>query len=223
MMSDPDLHHVEEALENLDFLIVQDIFLTETAKFAHVVFPSACFAEKDGTFTNTERRVQRVRKAIDPPGEAKQDWQIICELASILGYPMAYHSPEEIFNEITSLTPSYAGMSYARLEGKGLAWPCPNAEHPGTPYLHKEGKFSRGKGMFFAIEFKEPQENPDEEYPDSHHRASLYHYHTGTMTRRSSALHAHRPENGGNQPGLSRQAKYCRRGNGEINYPAGQY
>jgi formate dehydrogenase major subunit len=196
MMSDPDLHHVEEALENLDFLIVQDIFLTETAKFAHVVFPSACFAEKDGTFTNTERRVQRVRKAIDPPGEAKQDWQIICELASILGYPMAYHSPEEIFNEITSLTPSYAGMSYARLEGKGLAWPCPNAEHPGTPYLHKEGKFSRGKGMFFAIEFKEPRENPDEEYPLILTTGrSLYHYHTGTMTRRSSALHAHRPEN----------------------------
>ena len=187
---------MEEALENLDFLIVQDIFLTETAKFAHVVFPSACFAEKDGTFTNTERRVQRVRKAIDPPGEAKQDWQIICELASILGYPMAYHSPEEIFNEITSLTPSYAGMSYARLEGKGLAWPCPNAEHPGTPYLHKEGKFSRGKGMFFAIEFKEPRENPDEEYPLILTTGrSLYHYHTGTMTRRSSALHAHRPEN----------------------------
>ena len=113
-----------------------------------------------------------------------------------MGYPMAYNSPEEIFNEMAPLTPSYAGMSYARLEGKGLAWPCPNAEHPGTAYLHKNGKFSRGKGLFSAIEFKEPKENPDEEYPLILTTGrSLYHYHTGTMTRRSSALHAYKPEN----------------------------
>jgi formate dehydrogenase major subunit len=196
MMSDPDLHHVEEALENLDFLVVEDIFLTETAKYADVVLPSACFAEKDGTFSNTERRVQRVRKAVDAPGEAKADWQILCELATRMGYPMSYDSPEEIFEEIRTLTPSYAGITYERLEGKGIPWPCPNTEHPGTPYLHKDGKFSRGKGLFSAIEFKEPRENPDEEYPLILTTGrSLFHYHTGTMTRRASALHAHRPDN----------------------------
>lgn len=196
MMSDPDLNHVKEALDNLDCLIVQDIFLTETAKLADVVFPAACFAEKDGTFTNTERRVQRVRKAIDPPGEARPDWQIFCDLATSMGYPLSYNSAEEIFEEIKSLTPSYAGMSYARIEGKGLAWPCPNAEHPGTAFLHKDGKFSRGKGLFSAIEFKEPRENPDEEYPLILTTGrSLFHYHTGTMTRRSSATDAFKPEN----------------------------
>jgi len=196
MMSDPDLHHVEEALENLDFLVVQDIFLTETARFADVVLPSACFAEKDGTFSNTERRVQRVRQAVTPPGEARQDWQIICQLAARMGYPMEYASAEEIFREIASLTPSYAGMSYPRLEGKGLAWPCPTPEHPGTVFLHKEGKFTRGKGHFHAVEFKEPRENPDADFPLILTTGrSLYHYHTGTMTRRSSALHAHRSTN----------------------------
>jgi len=195
MMSDPDLHHVEEALEKLDFLVVQDIFLTETAKYADVVLPGATFAEKDGTFSNTERRVQRVRKAIDPVGDAKPDWQIICELASRMGYPMQYNSPEDIFEEMKTLTPSYAGMSYARLEGRGLQWPCPSADHPGTPFLHKDGKFSRGKGAFNAIEFKEPRENPDEEYPLILTTGrSLFHYHTGTMTRRSSALDKHMPE-----------------------------
>jgi len=196
MMSDPDIHHVEEALKNLEFLVVQDIYLTETAKYAHVVFPSTCFAEKDGTFTNTERRVQRVRKAVDPPGEARLDWQIICGLADKMGYPMNYRSPEDIFEEIRTVTPSYAGMTYERIEGKGLTWPCPNPEHPGTPYLHKDGKFSRGKGLFHAIEFKEPRENPDAEYPLILTTGrSLFHYHTGTMTRRSSALHAFKPVN----------------------------
>lgn len=195
MMSDPDLHHVEEALEKLDFLVVQDIFLTETAKYADVVLPGACFAEKDGTFSNTERRVQRVRKAVDPPGEAKVDWQVICELATRMGYPMSYDSAEEIFEEIRTLTPSYAGMTYARLEGKGLQWPCPSEDHPGTPFLHKDGKFSRGKGAFTAIEFKEPAEVADEEYPLILTTGrSLFHYHTGTMTRRSSALDKHMPE-----------------------------
>ncbi len=194
MMSDPDLHHVEEALEKLDFLVVQDIFLTETARYADVVLPGVTFAEKDGTFTNTERRVQRVRKAIEPIDGARPDWQIICELATRLGYPMHYNSPEEIFEEMKALTPSYAGMSYARLEGRGLQWPCPSADHPGTPFLHKDGKFSRGKGAFSAIEFKEPQELPDEEYPLILTTGrNLFHYHTGTMTRRSSALDQHVP------------------------------
>lgn len=195
MMSDPDLHHVEEALEKLDFLVVQDIFLTETARYADVVLPGVTFAEKDGTFTNTERRVQRVRKAIDPIDGAKPDWQIICELATRMGYPMHYNSPEEIFEEMKALTPSYAGMSYARLEGRGLQWPCPSADHPGTPFLHKDGKFTRGKGLFSAIEFKEPRELPDEEYPLILTTGrNLYHYHTGTMTRRSVALDKHVPE-----------------------------
>ncbi len=195
MMSDPDLHHVKEALEKLEFLVVQDIFLTDTARYADVVLPGACFAEKEGTFTNTERRVQRVRKAVEPPGQAKVDWQIICELAGKMGYPMNYSSAEEIFEEIRSLTPSYAGMTYARLEGKGLQWPCPSEDHPGTPFLHKDGKFTRGKGAFSAIEYKEPAEVTDEEYPLILTTGrNLFHYHTGTMTRRSSALHQHVPE-----------------------------
>jgi len=196
MVSDPDLAHVEEALQNLEFLVVQDIFLTETAKFADVVLPAASFAEKEGTFTNTERRVQRVRKAVDPPGQAREDWKIIGDLASRMGYPMKYSSSEEIFEEIRQLTPSYAGMNYKRLEGRGLVWPCPAEDHPGTPYLHKDGKFTRGKGLFSPVEFIAPAENPDEEYPLILTTGrSLYHYHTGTMTRRSAALDKHVPEN----------------------------
>ncbi len=195
MMSDPDLNHVEDALEKLEFLVVQDIFLTETAQYADVVLPGATFAEKDGTFSNTERRVQRIRKAIDPVGEAKPDWQIICDLSTRMGYTMQYNTSEEIFEEMKALTPSYAGMSYARLAGKGLQWPCPTEDHPGTPFLHKDGKFSRGKGLFSAIDFKEPRENPDDEYPLILTTGrNLFHYHTGTMTRRSSALDQHVPE-----------------------------
>lgn len=195
MVSDPDLHHVEEALEKLDFLLVQDIFLTETARKADVVLPGASFAEKEGTFTNTERRAQRVRKAISTTGSARQDWEILCDLSTRLGYPMSYNSPEEIFEEIRTLTPSYAGMTYGRLDGKGLQWPCPTEEHGGTPYLHKE-KFNRGLGLFHAIEFKEAAELPDDEYPLILTTGrSLYHYHTGTMTRKASGLDAHMPEN----------------------------
>jgi len=196
MVSDPDISHVGEALQKLDLLIVQDIFLTETAELADVVLPSATFAEKEGTFTNTERRVQRVRKAVEPPGDAKEDWQIICELASRMGYNMQYNSAQEIFTEIASLTPSYAGMNYARLEGRGLAWPCPTSDHMGTAYLHKDGHFSRGKGLFSAVEYIEAQENPDEDYPLILTTGrSLFHYHTGTMTRRSAAINEHVPSN----------------------------
>lgn len=195
MVSDPDLQHVEEALDNLELLMVQDIFLTETAQRADVVFPGVTFAEKEGTFSNTERRVQRIRQAITPRGDARPDWQILCELSNRLGYPMNYNSPEEIFNEMKTVTPSYAGMTYERLEGKGLHWPCPTEEHPGTPILHKE-KFNRGLGLFHAIEFKEPAELPDEEYPLILSTGrSLFHYHTGTMTRRAEALDTHQPDN----------------------------
>lgn len=188
MRSDPDVHHVEHALKHLDFLVVQDIFLTETAKLADVVLPGASYAEKDGTFSNSERRVQRVRKAIEPIGNCRPDWAVIQEICNRMGYSMSYSGPEEIFQEIASLTPSYAGISYERLEQGGLQWPCPSADHPGTKYLH-EGKFTRGLGKFHAIDFTPPDELPDEEYPlvlNTGRR--LTHYHTGTMTRRSKGL-----------------------------------
>lgn len=194
MLSDPDLSHVETALRNLDFLVVQDLFLTETAKLAHVVLPSACFAEKEGTFTNTERRVQRVRKAVAAPGEAKPDWEIIAELANRLGYPMSYKGPAEIMAEIAGLAPSYGGMAYERLEKECLQWPCPTEYHPGTKFLHKD-RFTRGLGLFHAIEYIPPAELPDEEYPFILTTGRvLYHYHTGTMTRRSSGTVQRYPE-----------------------------
>ena len=164
LVSDPDLNHAEHCFKQLDFLVVQDIFLTETARLADVVLPSACFAEKDGTFSNTERRVQRVRKAVAPPGDARDDWWITCEIATRLGYPMHYDGPEEIFDELARVTPSYGGLSYARLEKEGIAWPCPTPEHPGTPVLHKE-MFTHGKGVFFAIDYVPPAEMVDADYP----------------------------------------------------------
>jgi len=195
MVSDPDLKHVEVALKNLDFLVVQDIFLTETAQMADVVLPAASFAEKDGTFTNTERRVQRVRKGVEPPGQARPDWEIIADLAARMGYAMQYRSAEEIFAEFTELTPSYAGISYKRLEKEGgIQWPCPTPKHPGTTYLHKD-KFVRGKGLFHAIEFIPPAELPDKEYPLLLTTGRvLYHYHTGSMTRRDTGLNFRYPE-----------------------------
>ncbi len=178
MISDPDLHHVEKGLKNAEFIVVQDIFLTETAQLANVVLPAACFAEKDGTQTSTERRVQKWRKAQDPPGEAKADWQIFCELAKAMGYEkqFPYKSPEEIFTEIAKVTPSYGGMTYARLEKpEALHWPCPTAEHPGTPILHKE-KFAHpdGLGIFTPIEFKYPAEVPGQGLPDHLNHRTLH-------------------------------------------------
>lgn len=194
MISDPDLKHVEAALQKLDFLVVQDIFLTETAQLAHVVLPSVTFAEKDGTFTNTERRVQRLRKAIDPIGEARPDWQIICELASRMGYEMNHGHPSQIMEEIAKLTPSYGGIYYDRLEGDGLQWPCPDRDHPGTRYLHKD-RFTRGLGLFQPVDYIPPAETPDEAYPYllSTGRV-LYHYHTGSMSRRCRGLEEIYPE-----------------------------
>ncbi len=194
MVSDPDVGHVEKALRKAEFLVVQDIFLTPTAELAHVVLPGASFAEKDGTFTNTERRVQLVRKAIEPIGNCKGDWEIIQELSNRLGYPMNYESPEEIMKEISTLTPSYGGITYERLQGEGLAWPCPNKDHPGTKFLHKD-KFARGLGLFHAIEYQPPAEVVDEEFPFWLSTGRVYvHYHTGTMTRVSPSLHAEIPE-----------------------------
>lgn len=194
VLSDPDINHVEKALKAVDFLVVQDIFLTETARLADVVLPGVSFAEKDGTFTNTERRVQRVRKAVKPIGRARQDWEIICDLSNRLGYKMNYENPSQIMEEIASVTPSYGGINYRRIERGGLQWPCPTKDHPGTPYLHK-GSFARGKGLFHAIEYQRPVEVPNKRYPLylSTGRV-LYHYHTGTMTRKSQGLVERYPE-----------------------------
>ena len=195
VVSDPDADHVVKALKKIELLIVQEIFLTPTAKLAHLVLPGVSFAEKDGTFVNTERRVTRVRKAIDPMGDARQDWEIIQDISNRFGFEMKYDSPEAIFKEIAQLTPSYAGITYERLEGPGLQWPCPTPEHPGTPFLHKDGRFARGKGLFHAIAFKPPAEETDEDYPFWMTTGRVYaHYHTGTMTRNSKPLDFEVPE-----------------------------
>jgi len=188
MVSDPDIAHVREALEKLDFLVVQDIFLTETAQLAHVVLPAASWAEKDGTFTNTTRTVQRVRKAVNPPGEARPDWQIIADLARLMGFDWNYSSAEEIFEEIRKVLPAYAGITYSRIEEKGIPWPCPSEDHPGTPTLHVE-RFPRegGRARFSPCHWRAPHEWPDEEYPFLASTGRiLYHYHTGSMSRRSA-------------------------------------
>jgi formate dehydrogenase alpha subunit len=194
LVSDPDLNHCQKSLENLDFLVVQDIFLTETAQLADVVLPSGCYAEKEGTFTNTDRRVQRVRKAVEPPGQAWDDWKITCEISSRMGYPMSYESSREIFEEISRVTPSYGGISYERIDHQGIHWPCPSAEHPGTPILHRE-QFTSGKGVLHAIDFIEPAEAADDEYPMYLTTGRLlYQYHTGTMTMKSDGLNEIAPE-----------------------------
>jgi len=188
MLSDPDITHVQHALEKLDFMVVQDIFLSETAELADVVLPAASFAEKDGAFTNTERRVQRVRKAIDPPGEARDDWRIICDVARRMGREMAYDDAAAIQDEIASVVPIYGGITYDRLEAGPLQWPCPDRNHPGTPYLHK-GKFARGLGKFHPVEYVSPKELPDDDWPLLLTTGRiLEHFHTGTMTRRSRVL-----------------------------------
>jgi len=188
VVSDADSLHVEKALKAVGFLLVIDIFKTPTSDLAHVVLPGAAFAEKEGTFSNTERRVQLLRKAVEPPGEAKPDWQIIQELSSRFGYPMDYASPRAIMEEIAKLTPSYGGITYDRLKDNGLQWPCPNNEHPGTKFLH-QGRFTRGKGLFSAIEYKPAAEVVDEEYPFQLTTGRIHvHYHTGTMTRNSPSL-----------------------------------
>jgi formate dehydrogenase alpha subunit len=198
MVSDPDINHVRKALKQCEFLVVQDIFPTETAQLADVVLPGTSFAEKDGTFTATDRRIQGIHQAIEPLGDSRPDWAILADLAKRMnggssGAPYSgwdYASPAAIMDEIAALTPIYGGVSYDRLEREGFVqWPVPTADHPGTPYLHK-GKFSRGLGHFTAVEFKEPAEAPDDEYPLTLTTGRImFHYHTGSMTRRSEKLH----------------------------------
>jgi formate dehydrogenase alpha subunit len=192
LLTEANANHVEEALEKLDFLVVQDIFMSETARYADVVLPAASFAEKDGTFTNTERRVQRVRQAISPVGDAKPDWWITRELGRRMGASgFDFSSPADVMAEINELTPSYGGITYERIASNGgLQWPCPSPDHPGTPYLHA-GRFARanGKGKFTTLSYRPPAELPDDQYPlllttDR----SLYHYHSSTMTRRVEGL-----------------------------------
>jgi formate dehydrogenase (NADP+) alpha subunit len=195
LLSDPDIGHVQEALSRLKFFVVQDIFLTETAELAHVVLPGASFAEKDGTFTNTERRVQRIFKAIEPVGGAKPDWWITREIARRMGAKgFDFSSPSEVMEEIARLTPSYAGISYSRIEKAGLQWPCTSQDHPGTPILHMAG-FTRGKGRFTPLEYRPSAELPDKEYPYLlTTERILQHYHTGTMTRKVDGLNLLRGE-----------------------------
>jgi len=206
MMTDPDINHVRKCLQSLDFLVVQEIFPSETAELADVILPGVSFAEKDGTFTNTERRVQRIRKIIEPLGEARPDWQILCDLAkrvqdrlnsdrSTAAYGgWNYSHPGEIMAEMNALAPIYGGITYDRIEKVGLQWPCPTIDHPGTPFLHK-GKFSRGLGKFSGVEWQPARELPDEEYPLVLTTGRvLYHWHGGTMTRRAAGLDEIYPE-----------------------------
>ncbi|OEU69598.1 MAG: formate dehydrogenase subunit alpha, partial [Desulfovibrio sp. S3730MH75] len=194
MRSDPDITHVKHCLDAVDFLVVQDIFMTETAELADVVLPGASFAEKDGTFASTERRVQLIRKAVDPIGNSKADRQILAELLSRMGISEEYASPEDIFEEIRSLTPSYSGISYSRLETEHLQWPCPSEDHQGTPILHVD-KFACGKGAFLAAEYRDPAEVTDEDYPLILTTGRITtHYHTGTMSRRCWGLNGARTE-----------------------------
>ncbi len=194
LLSEADLTHTEKGFKNLEFLVVQDIFMTETAQTADVVLPALCFAEKEGTFTNTERRVQRVRKAVDGPDGVLADWEIVCEIAKRMGTEMPFDSPEAIFTEIAATTPAFTGLSYTRLEKEGIPWPCPTADHPGTPRLHV-GRFAKGKGSFFPLSWTPPAEITDAEYPLVLTTGRLlYHYHTGTMTRKSKGLNERAPE-----------------------------
>ena len=195
VMSEPNQAHTIHALKNVEFLIVQDIFMNETAEYADVVFPAVCYAETEGTFTNTERRVQRVRKAVEPPGTARDDWWITCEIARRMGFVMEYASAEHIWEEIRALSPAMAGITYQRIACQGIQWPCPDTDHTGTCYLYCDNVFPCGKAKFQPAHWKPAAEVPDEEYPfvlTTGRR--LWHYHTGTQTRRSAGFNEIFPE-----------------------------
>ncbi len=198
VISDPDAHHVEEALSRLEFLVVQDMFLTETAKLAHVILPVACWAEKEGSVTNTERRVQWMHKAIQSLDGTKADWKIICEIANRIGFAFDYPGPEDILREINRVVPSYAGITPERIKGKigGITWPCPDVEHPGTPILHRE-RFATPDGLarLLPVEYKPPTEETSSDYPLILTTGRVViHYNSGSMTRRSNALLKRSPE-----------------------------
>ena len=193
IVTDPDTHHIIKALKSLDFFVLQELFMTETAQYADVILPGRAYAEKEGTFTNTERRVQRVRKAITVPGDMRLDTDIIIDLMNRMGYPQKHMTAAEIMDEIASVTPSFAGISHARLDseevaGRGLQWPCTSKEHPGTKIMHV-GKFSRGLGWFYPAEYVPSAELPDDEYPIILMTGRiLYHYTTRAMTGKTPEL-----------------------------------
>ncbi len=194
VISDPDSSHLIEAIKKLDFLVVQDIFMSDTAELADVVLPAVTFAEKDGTFTNTERRVQKIRRVIRPMFGAMPDWKIISEVSKKMGYDMGYRAPHEIMEEVALLTPSYGGILHHRLDNFGIQWPCPDTSHAGTPFLHRK-KFAKGLGTFNPVDFAPPAENTDAEYPFILTTGRMYfRYHTGTMCRRTSTLEREEPE-----------------------------
>jgi formate dehydrogenase major subunit len=187
--TDPNLKKVHEALRRLEFLVVQDLFMSETAKFAHLVLPGASFLEKDGTFTNLERRIQRIRKAVEPPNGILPDWQVVCEVSNRMGYPMRYGHPAEIMDEIATLTPMFAGVSYDRLDHpSGLQWPVPSPSHKGTALMHQE-TFPKGKARFVAVDYLPPGEAASAEYPFILTTGRvLQHYNCGAQTRRTGIL-----------------------------------
>ena len=193
VVTDPDTHHIIKALESLEFFVIQELFMTETAAYADVILPGVSYAEKEGTFSNTERRVQRVRKAVTIPGNARLDTDIIIDLMNRMGYPQPHLTSAEIMDEIASVTPSFGGISHARLDseevgGRGLQWPCPTKDHPGTPIMHV-GKFARGLGWFYPAEYIPSAELPDEEYPIILMTGRiLYHYTTRAMTGKTPEL-----------------------------------
>ena len=196
VMSEPNVSRLEQGMNNLDFVVVQDIFVNETCRFADVVLPAACFAEKEGVFTNSERRVQRVRKAVEPPGEARADWRILMDLANACGADWSYESSSEIYDELVKDAPKFSGISHARIDdaGVGVQWPCPDPEHPGTRYLH-EGGVLRGRGKFEAVAYRPSRELPDNEFPLVLSTGrTLYHYNSATQTSRTSQLHEKQPE-----------------------------
>jgi predicted molibdopterin-dependent oxidoreductase YjgC len=195
IISDPDIAHAEAWFRTVEFLVVQDLFLTETARFADVVLPGASFAEKTGTYVNTERRVQLARQALTPPGEARADWQILVELSNRLGLPTDFASPEAVMEEVGRLAPAWAGVRYDRLDRGGLQYPVPTADHPGTAYLFGDAfPTADGRATFHPVEYAAPAELPDDEFPFVMNTGrQLYHWHTGTMTRRSQGLDAREP------------------------------
>jgi predicted molibdopterin-dependent oxidoreductase YjgC len=191
MMTDPDLSHTEESLKNLEFLVVQDIFHTETTPYADVILPASSFAEKDGTFVNSDRRVLRVRKAIEMPGQAEEDWKIILNIAKKMGYNIGkYKNAKAIFEEIRQATPIMAGVTYDRIENEGLQWPCPDTSHPGTSTLFTDQfKTSHGLGILNPVDYTQQSETPSDEFPYVLNTGRiLYQYHTSTMSRRNKAL-----------------------------------
>jgi formate dehydrogenase major subunit len=198
VVSYPDSNRIMKSLEKLDFLVVQDIFPTETTQYADVILPGACFAEKDGTFTSGERRINRIRKAVEPPGQAKADWEIFVLLAKKMGLKgFDFKFAEDVWNDMRSVTPSMFGATYQKMEKpESVHWPCPTVEHPGTPILHKE-KFAAadGLGTFFGIEYRPPAEVADAEYPFTLMTGRLiFHYHTRTQTGRTKILNYEVPE-----------------------------